>query len=412
MWQPRAGAATRDRVAPRGGTLTPVPFEFATATRIVFGPGSAAGAAPIIGALGRRVLLVTGRDPERAARLAAALETVGVSRVSLTVPGEPTVDLVRHGTELARSAGCDTVVGFGGGSAIDTAKAVAAMLGNGGDVLEHLEVIGGGAPLERPSVPWVAIPTTAGTGSEVTRNAVLASPEHRVKVSLRSPRMLATVAIVDPEVTHDLPPGPTASSGLDALTQLIEPFTSSRANPMTDAICREGIARAARSLRRAFESAGRSGSADASAREDMSLAALFGGMALANAGLGAAHGFAAPIGGAFPAPHGATCGRLLPIVLDASVRALRLRDPGSAVLGRYDEVARILTGRPTATAADAAAWLEGLVEDLGIPRLSAYGIGPSDIPDLVDRAAVASSMQANPVRLARDELVEILDRAL
>jgi alcohol dehydrogenase class IV len=403
-----------------------VTFEFATATRIVVGPGSVAGAASIVGGLGRRALLVTGRAPGRATALAEALSSAGIAHVRMVAPGEPTVDLVRDGIELARAERCDTVVGFGGGSVLDTAKAIAAMLGNGGDLLDHLEVIGGGVPLAGPSVPWVAIPTTAGTGSEVTRNAVLASPEHRVKVSLRSPHMLARVAIVDPELTYDLPSAPTASSGLDALTQLVEPFTSSRANPMTDAICREGMARAARSLRRAFDSAGRAGasaawdgpsgraeeSADAGAREDMSLAALFGGMALANAGLGAAHGFAAPIGGAFPAPHGATCGRLLPVVVSVNVRALRRREPDSAVLLRYDEVARILTGRPGATATDAVAWLEQLVEDLGIPRLAAYGIRAGDIPDLVERAAVASSMHANPVRLAPDELEEILARAL
>ena len=243
----------------------------------------------------------------------------------------------------------------------------------------------------------------------MTRNAVLASPEHHLKVSLRSPLMLARVALVDPALTDSLPPAVTASSGLDALTQLVEPFTSSRATPITDAICREGMRLAARSLRRAYE--GGPGDVRA-ARDDMSLAALFGGLALANAGLGAAHGFAAPIGGAFAAPHGAVCGRLLPAVVDVNVRALRQRAPGAEALGRYDEIARIVTGRADAAASDAVAWVADLVEALGVPGLASYGITPADIPGLVERASGASSMQANPVRLAVEELTEILERSL
>ncbi len=391
-------------------------FEFATATRIVFGPGRIREAGAIAAGLGHRMLIVTGASPDRLAPLLAPLEAAGVAHRRFGVHREPTIDLVERGVEAARGAGADAVIGFGGGSAIDAAKAIAAMLGAGGDLLEHLEVIGAGKPLERASIPWIAIPTTAGTGSEVTRNAVLASPEHRVKVSLRSPSMLARVALVDPELTASLPPDTTASSGLDALTQLVEPFTSSRANPLADGFCREGMARVGQSLRAAFEAAA-TGRAAPAAREDMSLAALLGGLALANGGLGAAHGFAAPIGGRFDAPHGAVCGRLLPVVVSVNVSALdRHAESGDAAahagLARYDQAARILLRRPSATPRDLVPWLVDLVDALGVPRLAAYGVGTSNVPDLVAAAAGASSMQANPVRLSPEELVEILERSM
>ena len=423
----RAGAAGLAPDADRA-TLAFVQFEFATATRILFGRGMFDRVGGIAADLGTQALVVTGASPARAAGLTGALDAAGVAHDELAVPGEPTVDQVRDGIERARATGCDLVVGFGGGSAIDTAKAIAAMLGEGGDLFDHLETIGAGRPLRRPALPWIAIPTTAGTGSEVTRNAVLASPGHRVKVSLRSPLMLARVALVDPGLTDSLPPAVTASSGLDALTQLVEPFTSSRATPITDAICREGMRRAARSLLRAYQGAGEAAGDGIdrpvspgrpltlqdlrAVRDDMSLAALFGGLALANAGLGAAHGFAAPIGGAFRAPHGAVCGRLLPVVVDVNVRALRQRAPEAEALARYDEVARIVTGRADATSSDGVAWVADLVAALAVPGLASYGVGPADIPRLVERAAGASSMQANPILLTPDELVEILERSL
>jgi alcohol dehydrogenase class IV len=388
-----------------------VQFEFATAARIVFGAGTLGHVGDIAAGFGSRALLVTGTSPDRGVPVMERLDAAGLTYEVLTVDGEPTVDVVREGVARAVAAGSDVVVGFGGGSAIDAAKAIAAMLGNGGDLFDHLEVVGAGRPLERPSVPWIAIPTTAGTGSEVTRNAVLASPRHGVKVSLRSPSMLARVALVDPTLTHSLPPAVTAGSGLDALAQLVEPFTSSRANPFTDGFCREGMSRVARSFEVAFDSA-RTGAPAPDAREDMSMAALLGGLALANAGLGAAHGFAAPIGGRFDAPHGAVCGRLLPPVVAVNVAALRERAPGSFALPRYDEVARVLTSRPDATADDLVRWLERLVEALGVPRLSTYGLGAGDVPDLVAAASVASSMRANPIRLTPEELTRVLDAAV
>jgi alcohol dehydrogenase class IV len=290
---------------------------------------------------------------------------------------------------------------------LDAGKAIAAMMTNEGDLLDYIEIIGRGRTLGKRSAPFLAIPTTAGTGSEVTRNAVLASPEHRVKVSLRSPFLLASIALVDPELARDLPPSLTATTGLDALTQLIEPYTCLRGNPMTDAVCKEGMRRAARSLRAAFVNGG-----DAGAREDMALASLFGGMALANAGLGAVHGLAGPIGGMFPAPHGAVCAALLPYVMEANLRALRQRQPDSPALSRYQTVARLLTGKSEAAADDGVEWVRALVSDLQVSGLARYGIRLEDSAELAAKAAQASSMKANPIVLTPGELSEIMEKAM
>jgi alcohol dehydrogenase class IV len=382
-------------------------FEFATANRILFGSGVVRDVAPLAAALGRQPLVVTGRNASRAEPLLIQLRDHGLDPTVLGVAGEPTVDDVLAGVAPASASACDLVIGFGGGSVLDAAKAIAALLANGGDPLDYLEVVGHGRPLTKPSLPCIAIPTTAGTGAEVTRNAVLGSPEHRVKASLRSPLMLPTVAVVDPELTHTTPPDVTAATGLDALTQCIEPFVSPRANPLTDALCREGMQRAARSLHRAYLDG-----QDAAAREDMALASLFGGLALANAGLGAVHGFAGPIGGMFPAPHGALCARLLPPVMRANLQAMQQHAPDSPALARYTEVARLLTGDPAAEAVDGAAWVNDLVDALRIPRLAAYGIAPADIAEIVHNAQQASSMKANPIQLTGDELTDILQHAI
>ena len=382
-------------------------FEFTTASRIVFGPGTVKEAGPAARDLGSRALVVTGRSSERAGVLTDTLRSAGLDYVTFAVTGEPTTEMMREGVRLALAEACDLVIGFGGGSAIDAAKAIATLAANGGDPLDYMEGIGAGRPLTQPALPIIAIPTTAGTGAEVTRNAVVASPEHRVKASLRSPFMLPRLALVDPELTYSLPPEVTAGTGLDALTQLIEPFTSHRANPMTDAFCREGLARAARSLHRAYEHGD-----DATAREDMALASLFGGLALANAGLGAAHGFAAPICGMFPAPHGATCAALLPHVMAANVAALQVRQPDGPALARYAELARILTDKKDAAVEDGLRWVGALCDGLHVPGLAAYGVTHADFPVLAQKAEAASSMKANPIVLNPEELGEILARAL
>ena len=376
-------------------------FDFATAGRILLGEGTLREVAPAARAMGSRALLVTGRSRRHADALAGELHA-GI----FAVDGEPTLDVVRQGVAVARKSGCDMVVAIGGGSAIDAGKAIAALLANSGEPLDYLEIVGKGQPLAEPSVPFIAVPTTAGTGSEVTRNAVLASPGDHVKASLRSPWMLPRLAVVDPELTYDLPPEVTASTGLDALTQLIEPYVSIRANAMTDMYCLEGIRRAARSLARAYED-GR----DSAARADMSLASLLGGLSLANAGLGAVHGFAAPVGGMFPAPHGAVCAALLPWVMEANIRALRARAPESEPLRRYQAVAAILTGRPDARAELGVEWVAELCERLAIAPLSTYGVTEAHFDALVEAARRASSMKGNPIVLETAELRGILSLA-
>ncbi|MGO8759064.1 MAG: iron-containing alcohol dehydrogenase [Terracidiphilus sp.] len=376
-------------------------FEFATATRIVFGEGAAATLPELARTFGVRPLVVTGANPERAASLVSAL-----SAEVFAVPGEPTVELVREGARRVRDAACDVVVSFGGGSAIDAGKAIAAIAANGGEPLEFLEVVGRGRTIALPPLPFIAVPTTAGTGSEVTRNAVLGSAEHGVKASLRSPLMLPRVALVDPELTYGLPPEVTASTGLDALTQLIEPYVSSRANPLADAICVEGMERIAQALRRAFHDG-----SDREARRDMALSSLFGGLALANSGLGVVHGLAAPLGGRWKAPHGALCAALLPHGMAANVAALRARAPQHPALERYAAIARLLTARNQASAEDGIDWVRALCLELDVPALRAWGISEADLPAVVEKAARASSMQANPLPLTSQELLALLTAA-
>lgn len=401
----------------------PVSFEFSTAGRIVFGAGTLARVPDLTVGLGTRPLVVTGATTERARPLLALLAERDLEIGVFPVPREPDVETVREGTLTARRAGCDCVVGFGGGATLDAAKAIAILATNPGDVLDYLEIIGGGRTLTVDPLPCIAVPTTAGTGSEVTRNSVIASREHRVKVSLRHQSMLPRVALVDPQLTYGLPPHLTAATGLDALTQLIEPFVCTRANPFTDGLCEQGITRVARALRPAFAGAGFARGAFAApaeaappdiaaAREDMAVASLFGGLALANAGLGAVHGIAGPLGGMIDAPHGALCAALLPAVVAANLRALSERLPGSPALPRYRRVARLLTGNPDATPDDAVSWLLGLATDLGVLGLSAHGVGPALVPELVANAARASSMKANPVELTREELTAIVEAAL
>ena len=377
-------------------------FDLALPRKVVFGPGRAAELARLLPSLGSRVLLCTGSDPSRHLHLLGDVEPVAVVRVTR----EPLVDDARSALDEARAAGADSVVAIGGGSVLDLAKAVAVLLGNGTDPLDHLEVVGRGLPIERPAVPYVAVPTTAGTGAEATANAVLGAPEHGRKASIRSPHMLAAVALVDPLLTLPCPPAVTASSGLDALTQCLEPFVSPKANPATDAVAADGLRRGARSLRRAYEHGD-----DRDAREDMALCSLFGGIALANAKLGAVHGVAGVVGGMVDAPHGAVCAALLAPVVEANVRALRERDPGSPALDRYAAAARLLTGRDAATVQDAVAWLRETVEALQVPPLRDVGLRPAQYAEVAEKSARSSSMQGNPVALTADELVAVLDAA-
>jgi alcohol dehydrogenase class IV len=382
-------------------------FEFATATRIIFGPGSSEKIGALTAESGARALVVSGVPDNLTRSVLDRLSEKDVKPTVFTVLGEPTLNLIEEGVRTARNADCEVIIGFGGGSALDTAKAIAAMLTNEGELLDYLEVIGQNKPLRRSSAPFIAVPTTAGTGSEVTRNAVLYSPEHNTKVSLRSPFMLARIALVDPMLTYSMPPGVTASTGLDALTQVIEPFVSNASNPLTDALCRDGIVRAARSLLKAYENG-----LDAAAREDMALTSLFGGLALANAKLGAVHGFSGVLGGMYQAPHGAICAALLPHVMAVNVRAMQERLPQSPSLERYLEVSRLMTGKENASTADGIALVKDLAKALHIPALSVYGVTKNDFQVIIDKSTAASSMKGNPVKLTLQELEEVLTLAL
>ena len=371
-------------------------FGFATAGRVLFGAGRAATElGPVVAGLGARPLVCTGADPDRQAALVARLPD---PRVIFPVAGEPTVDVLRAAVEAGRAHGADVVVGLGGGSAVDVAKAVAVLLRNAGDPLDYLPVPGP-ARDPRPGVPCVAVPTTAGTGSETTMNSVFAVPEQQVKVSMRSPVMLPTVALVDPLLTVGCPPAATAASGLDALTQCLEPFVSINANPVTDGLAAEGLRRAGNGLRRAYADG-----SDVAARTDMSVCALLSGMALANAKLGAVHGFAGVVGGLLPVPHGVACAALLVPVVEANVRA-------GAAAQRYRAAAALLTGRPAATVADLVAWLRETVSELAIPGLASYGLRPEHAEQVVTKAASASSTQGNPVVLHEEALHRILAEA-
>jgi alcohol dehydrogenase class IV len=386
-------------------------FDFYSVGRIVFGRGQISRLTELIAPFGTRALLVHNGSDAVAQRVAGLLSDAKIHVELLRQRGEPTVADVDRGTLIARERETDFVLGLGGGSAIDAAKAIAGLLTNGGSALDYMEVVGLGRKITRPSTPWLAIPTTAGTGAEATRNAVIGAPERRFKASIRGEQLLPRIALIDPELGVEVPPAVTGASGMDALCQLIEAYTSTSAQPMTDALAKRGIPLATRALRRAFKDG-----SDLDAREDMALAAFWSGLALTNAGLGAVHGFAAPLGANFPAPHGALCAALLPHVIEANVAALRAAGSGSdRVLARYAAVGRAIAGSDTldyAAAIDAAIHESlYLARDLRIPSLAQFGIAESDIAPMVQLAKKASSMRYNPVVLTDEALANVLRKA-
>jgi alcohol dehydrogenase class IV len=387
---------------------------------IVFGAGSRARIPEIAAAYGRRLLLVTGARSHAASRHGAALaDAMGERKlawVTVRVQGEPSPDLVDAAVREHRTAAIDAVVGIGGGSALDAAKAIAGLLRSGRPVLDHLEDVGNGVPYEGPAVPLIAVPTTAGTGSEATRNAVLSSRgPGGFKKSFRDDRLVARVAVVDPDLLETCPPALIAADGMDALTQLLEAFTSRRASPYTDALCVSGLAAVRDGLLPWF-----TGDGDpAASRERMAYAALLSGITLAQAGLGAVHGLAQPIGAYFEAPHGAVCGALLAAATAANARALAARDPEGVGLGKYARALAILAAgsapavkprRRRSAATQLARLLEEWTERLAVPCLSAWGIGRDDVPRIV-AGARNNSMKSNPVELNDDELKGVLGTA-
>ena len=378
-------------------------FGFATAADIRFGRGVAAGAAEAALARSPRVLLIHGKDPHRAAWLVEALQVKGAALRILTCPREPDVAMVEQAVALAHDLSPGVIVALGGGSAIDLAKATAALARASGKVLSYLEGVGGGQALDTDPIPVIALPTTAGTGAEVTRNAVISVPENRRKVSLRDPRMIPALALVDPALTDNAPPAVTLASGFDAVTQVIEPFLSTKASPLTDALCRDAIPRGLRALHRL------SMGEDQQARDDIALTSLFGGMALANAGLGAVHGLAGVLGGRLAAPHGALCAALLPHVLRYNAAAMV---EAGLSLEKMDAVSQwiveTLNVSPDAAPEGLAAWMA----DLGLPDLTTMGMTPDAVDAVAVASAAASSSQSNPVLLTPPKFADILRDAL
>lgn len=378
-------------------------FEFATASRIIFGEGTLRKSAHVIAEMNNRVVLITGRNNDRANLLMEIFDNMNIYHAIYNVRSEPTTETVMEGVRKAQENDCNVVVGLGGGSALDTGKAIAALLTNSGNILDYLEVIGKGKLLTKPSAKYVAIPTTSGTGTEVTKNAVISSDEYRVKVSMRSPWMLPQIAVIDPLLTHSVSPETTVSTGLDALTQLIEPYVSIKSNPLTDGFCREGIIRIGKSLKKVCLNGN-----DGEARVDMAFASLLGGLALANAKLGAVHGIAGSLGGMCPIPHGVACARLLPLVMKTNVHSLMTEGDQILTIDRYNKIAQWLTGKEDAGWSDGIKWIDNLVQQFKIPSLCHYGLQKKEIPQLIKRSQKASSMKGNPVILNDKELNQII----
>jgi len=379
-------------------------FDFMTAGRILFGSGSLDTGLNSAGQFGKKAFVVTGKSSRRTETLFIRLNKCDIEFENWAIYGEPDIQSISRGVEAARNGKCDYVIAFGGGAVLDAGKAIAAMVSNPGKILDYLEVVGNGKPIITPPLPIIAIPTTSGTGSEVTRNAVISVPENGVKVSLRHSMMLPRLAVIDPELTISLPADITAFSGMDALTQVIEPYVSVKANPMTDQFCREGICRAAKWLEKAYTDGN-----NIEAREGMAFASLMGGLALANAGLGAVHGLAGVIGGRFNAPHGAVCAALIAEVFKMNIVALQQRYPESTIISRYREISRILTGDPSADVDLGYWWLIDLALRMKIPRLGTYGVNRQAFPEIAQQAKASSSMKGNPIELTQLELEQILE---
>ncbi len=381
-------------------------FKFSTANQILFGKGVVAQAGGVAASFGKRALFVVGSGSVSLANLFNSMQAAGIDGPLLRIVSEPVVDTILEGLKVAKEESCCLVVACGGGSVLDAGKAIAALMNNPGELMDYLEVIGEGKDIPNAPAPMIAIPTTAGTGTEVTRNAVITSTEHHVKVSMRSLKMIPKVAIVDPELTYSMPPKVTASTGMDALTQVVEAYMSKNANLMTDLVCREGIKRGSKALLQAYKNG-----ADQKAREDMSLVSLFGGLALANGGLGAVHGIAGPIGGMFAAPHGAICAALLPYVVKYNALASKEEADSDMIKLRYKDIAKWVTGNSLATIEDGVTWFSDLSEALEIPRLNTLGIKETDFPEIIKKSKVSSSMQNNPLKLHETFLEAILQEA-
>jgi alcohol dehydrogenase class IV len=375
-----------------------VPFTFITPPEILFGHDQSSRTLEVARRFGSRVFLVSG---------GRSFETLAVAKLLFGLPrwsvsGEPDVATVDDGVQRCREAGADVVVAVGGGSVMDAAKAVAGVAANEGSVRDYLEQVGD-RKLIRTPLPLIAVPTTAGSGSEATKNAVIRVPDLKVKRSIRHDQLVPRVAIVDPDLSAAAPRPVAASAGLDAFTHLLEGYVSTGAHAMTDALALPGIRKAARGLRALAE-----GRHTAESQEAMALASLWGGIVLANAGLGAVHGLVAPLGGRCAIPHGIGCACLLVETMKTNLVALRQRAPQSPALERYEKVARRLSFRSPEDLAEGLAALRRL---LGVGSLASYGVTPDDVAPIV-KASRGGSMKYNPIELTDAELESVVRASL
>lgn len=382
-------------------------FSFSSPRQIIFGPGKLSSLLGLLAHYGPKVLLVGSASGRHFQKIEQFLQDAKKVWQNCPIHGEPSITSIDEIQKTLVGFVPDLVIAIGGGSVIDTAKVLAALTTNPGNLLDYLEVVGKGQPLQNRSVPLIAIPTTAGTGSEVTRNAVLGVPEKKVKVSLRSPFIQTEIALIDPELTLSIPPETTIFSGMDAFTQVIEPYVSLKANRFTDMLCLDAIHTAVNALPGVYQNG-----QDLHYRTEMSWVSLLSGLCLANAGLGAVHGFAAVIGGMFHAAHGAVCASLLPFVIQGNLAALKKRgEKESSYYQRYINIFKIVAGKENVSIQEGLEWFIQLVHKFHIPCLKDFGIRRDDFLGIIRQAKNASSMKANPVVLDEEELLAILDNA-
>ena len=380
-------------------------FNFFSPTKIIFGPGTTGKIAQSVKNLGGSALIVTGKDTRRATSIIADLEQAGICCTVFSQPTEPLVEDVVQGGKMAGELGVDFILALGGGSVLDAAKAISALAVNTRDIYDYLEVIGRGMPLEQKSLPLVAIPTTAGTGAEVTCNAVLGSRDYGVKVSMRSPFLYPYLVIVDPALTLSMPQRITAETGMDALTQLMEAFVTPFSSPITDALCIEGLKRVAKSFVNAFKNG-----QDIEARQDMCIASLLGGLVLANAKLGAVHGIAGPLGGMIKASHGLICARFLAPVTELNItRLAQLGSTNDTVLEKYRKIAVILTRDSTAQPGDGVDFIKKLAMTMELSMLKKPGLDGFGCKELAEKALASSSIKGNPVKLTSKEILALVE---
>lgn len=386
-------------------------FEFLPPPSIIFGKGKFQEIGGLLQNFGSQVLVVGSESALKTANLEELLASYPLEFATFVVKGEPTIELIDRGVSDGFSLKTQVVMGLGGGSTLDAGKAIAGLLTNGGSARDYMEVIGKGLPIKNPPLPYIAVPTTAGTGTEVTKNAVIKSIDDRYKASIRSPLLVPKIALIDANLMISVPSNITASTGLDALTQLIEAYTSNKSQPITDALALLGIKKCRDSLMAAYYK-----SDNLQAREDMALAALLSGICLANAGLGAVHGFASPLGGLFPIPHGVVCAALLAAVVEQNIKALQQTSNQILPLEKYAILGELVMKTTFQKKKDAyyalITYLRQLTTDLDIPPLSSFGLTESDFSIVIENTKNSSSFRYNPIPLNDEALSAILQQVI